>query len=190
MPRNYQQAKPAEHQRLPEYKRGDEWIRAFLGRSQIGHVAHAMGEQPFITPTNFWFDATRHQIVFHSNISGRIHSNLQNNPKVCFETSEYGHFLPANTALEFSTQYRSVMVFGKVEIIENDEEKQRLLYGLLKKYFPEMEAGREYRPITNQELARTTVYALQIETWSGKENWPQQAEQLPDWAPLPEKFLG
>jgi uncharacterized protein len=188
MPRNYQSSRPTEYQRLPEYKRNDEWIRAFLRRCEVGHVAHVSGGQPFITPTNFWFDEERHQLIFHANIVGRTRSNLENNPKVAFEASEYGRFLPANTALEFGIQYRSVMVFGTVTIVAENEEKRRALYGLLKKHFPKLEPGREYRPITDRELARTTVYTLQIESWSGKENWSERAEQLPDWPPLAEEF--
>jgi uncharacterized protein len=87
--------------------------------------------------------------------------------------------------LEFSTQYRSVMVFGTVQILQNDDEKRAALYGILKKYFPTLTPGKEYRPITAKELARTTVYALKIEAWSGKENWNEQADELPDWPPLP-----
>ena len=189
MPRNYEQAAPAQYQRRPEHNRDDAWIRAFLQRAEIGHLAHSRDGQPFITPTNFWFDEARHQIIFHSNISGRLRDNLAHNPKVCLEASEYGRFLPANTALEFSTQYRSVMVFGTVEILSETEARRQALYELIKKYFPELTPGKEYRPITDKELARTTVYALKIESWSGKENWPQQADQLPDWPPLPEKFI-
>jgi hypothetical protein len=40
-----------------------------------------------------------------------------------------------------------------------------------------MRVGHECRPITDQELARTSVYAMTVESWSGKENWPEQAEQ-------------
>jgi len=42
---------------------------------------------------------------------------------------------------------------------------------LLDKCFPDLKAGRDYRPITDSELARTSVYAIAIESWSGKENW-------------------
>lgn len=93
--------------------------------------------------------------------------------------------LPSNAALEFSTQYRSVMVFGKVEIVLDDTEKQRFLEKLIAKYFPDVRPGLEYRPITQKELDRTTVYAIRIESWSGKENWQDIAEQTPDWPPLP-----
>lgn len=189
MPRDYSQAGPAQYQRKMEYLRDETWIRAFLHRSLIGHVAHSRNGQPFITPTNFWFDEENHAIIFHSSITGRLRDNLEHEPRVCLETSEFGHFLPANTALEFSTQYRSVMVYGAVEIITDANLQRRALYGLLNKYFPHMTPGKEYRPITDQELAQTTVYALRIEAWSGKENWVEMADQLPDWPSLPDELV-
>ena len=185
MPRNYDNAGPAQYQRLPDYTRDEPWIREFLQRSEIGHLAHNRGSQPFVTPTNFWFDEVHHRIIFHSNIAGRLRDNLEHNPRVCLEASEYGRFLPANTALEVSLQYRSVMVYGAVKILQSEDEKRTALYSLLKKYFPKLTPGKEYRPITEQELARTTVYTLEIESWSGKENWNEQADELPDWPPLP-----
>jgi uncharacterized protein len=185
MPLDYQSLAPTERQRLPEYKRDDQWIKTFLHRSLIGHVAHLSGEMPYITPTNFWFDEESHRIIFHSNVTGRVHSNLKNQSKVCFETSEYGRFLPSNAALEFSLQYRSVMVFGQVNLITDPDERKHMLTALISKYFPDMRAGFEYRPITSKELERTAVYSIKINSWSGKENWQDQAEQIKDWPPLP-----
>ncbi len=193
MPRNYDQAQPTQYQRIPSHTRDDSFIKEFLQRAKIGHLAHSRGDQPFITPTNFWYDPAGHRIILHSNIAGRMRDNLEHNPKVCMEVSEYGRFLPANTALEMGIQYRSVMIFGTVRVLTDPqgtckEECISVLNSLLKKYFPEMTPGVEFRPITDQELARTTVYAIQIESWSGKENWDEAAEELPDWPPLPEKF--
>jgi len=189
MPRNYEGATPTQYQRIPNHTRDDAWIKEFLRRSEIGHLAHSQGEQPFVTPTNFWLDEKERRIIFHSNIAGRMRDNLEHQPRVCLEVSEYGRFLPANTALEFGVQYRSVMVFGTVQVLDDATEKSEALYSLLNKYFPHMTPGKEYRPITSQELARTTVYTLQIESWSGKENWDEQAEQLPDWPALSQDLL-
>jgi len=73
--------------------------------------------------------------------------------------------------------------------LEADEEQRAALYGLLKKYFPEMEPGREYRPITAKELKRTSVYELKIESWSGKENWEERADQSDEWPALDGKWF-
>ncbi|HZY42005.1 MAG TPA: pyridoxamine 5'-phosphate oxidase family protein, partial [Anaerolineae bacterium] len=87
-------------------------------------------------------------------------------------------------ALEFSIQYESVIAFGSIRVVTNAEEQRHALYGMLKKYFPAMTAGKEYRPITEQELKRTSVYAIAIESWSGKRNWVEQAEQSDEWPKL------
>jgi hypothetical protein len=185
MPKDYSlTVTPANQQRRPEHARDDEWTRAFLRRAQIGHIATRWDDQPFITPTNFWYDPERHEIYFHSNVVGRVRANSERLAQVCFEASEFGHYLPSNVALEFSIQYESAMVFGTIRVLEDDEEKKRALYGLLEKYFPALKPGQEYRPITEQELNRTSVYAITIESWSGKRNWPEQADQSDEWPPL------
>jgi hypothetical protein len=182
MPKNYDLSQtPANQQRRPENERDAGWIRTFLQRGQIAHIATRWDDQPFITPSTYWYDEAGNQIIFHSNIVGRIRANSERHPDVCVEVSEYGRFLPSNVALEFTVQYASVIIFGNIRLIENPEEKQAALYGLLNKYFPAMTAGQEYRPITDQELNRTSVYAIAIDSWSGKENWPEQAEQSLEW---------
>ncbi len=189
MPRDYIHQLPTAFQRLPKYTRGEAWIRAFLHSAQIAHIATASDDQPFVTPTTFWFDQAQHRIIFHSNITGRIRSNIERNPKVCLEASEMGRLLPSNVALEFSLQYRSVMVFGTAHILEHPDEKRAALYGLLKKYFPAMTAGEEYREITDKELRATSVYTIAIESWSGKENWKERAGQSDEWPALDEKWF-
>lgn len=164
-------------------------MRAFLREARVGHIASARSGQPFLNPSTFWFDEANHQIIFHSNVAGRIRSNIESNPKVCFETSELGKMLPANVALEFSLQFRSVTVFGTARLIIDPEEARRVMYGLIHKYFPTMTAGREFREITEKELKRTSVYAIQIEEWSGKENWKDRADQSDEWPPLDEKWF-
>ena len=189
MPRDYTNQAPTAFQRLPEYKRDDDWIRAFLREARVGHIASSRDGQPFLNPSTFWFDEQNHQIVFHSNITGRVRANIESNPRVCFEASELGKLLPANVALEFSLQFRSVIVFGSARLITAPEEARRVLYGLIHKYFPAMTAGKEFREITDKELKRTSIYAIQIEAWSGKENWKDRADQSDEWPPLDEKWF-
>jgi hypothetical protein len=190
MPRDYRlDVTPANAQRRQEHVMDDAWIRAFLDRAKIGHIATRWDDQPFINPTSFWYDTERHQIIFHSNIAGRVRANSERHPLVCFEASEFGRWLPSNVALEFSVQYESLVAFGTVRLVEAFEEKRRVLYGLIGKYFPQMRAGHEYRPITDKELKRTSVYAIAIESWSGKRNWAERADQSDEWPPLGETWF-
>ena len=188
MPIDYslRKQKPTAHQRLPKYKVGDDWIREYLHRGQIAHVATLWDDQPFQTPTIYWYDEANGRLIFHSNVTGRLRANLERNPRVCVEVSELGRMLPSNVALEFSLQYRSVMVFGRARVIEDREQKRDLLHKLIEKYFADLQLGKDYRPATDQELKRTAVYEIKIESWSGKDHWKEKADQSDEWPHLPE----
>ncbi|MFX0144023.1 MAG: pyridoxamine 5'-phosphate oxidase family protein, partial [Candidatus Hodarchaeota archaeon] len=95
--------------------------------------------------------------------------NVERNSQVCFCVAEMGKLLPADTAIEFSTEYASVIVFGEARVVRGGEEKQFGLQGLLDKYFPNLHPGEDYRPITADELDQTTMYAIEIDAWSGKQ---------------------
>lgn len=187
--KDYQKAGATENQRLPKYRQNDEWIKDFLIQGKTAHIGHRSGEQVFVTPTSYWYEPEHNCLYFHSNLVGRTRSNLEHYPEVCAEVSEMGQFLPANSAVEFSQQYRSVMMFGSVRIVDTIEEKRYGLTGLLEKYFPDLTSGVDYRPITEKELARTSVYCLQIGSWSGKENWNKKAVQRSDWPSLPDEIF-
>ena len=190
MPKDYSLEKtPITKQRRPQHVRGDEWTRDFLLRAQVAHVATHWDEQPFLNPTLYWYDPGQQRIFFHSNRVGRVRANGERHEQVCLAVSEFGKLLPSNLALEFSIQYASVIVFGRLHILSDPAERRAALDGLIHKYFPQMTPGQEYRPITDKELQRTTVYAIDIESWSGKENWSERADQGDEWPALPEEFF-
>ena len=190
MPKDYDPAvTPAHAQRRPELALDDTGVRAVLASAPIGHVATAWDGQPFLNPTTFWYDAAAHRVVFHSNVVGRLRANAEHDARACFSASTFGRLLPSNVALEFSIQYESVVVFGDLVVLADPAEKRAALTGLISKYFPTMQPGQEYRPITEAELKRTSVYALTVRQWSGKRNWPDRADQSDAWPALAEHWF-
>ena len=169
--------KPINQSRRPELEMDDQWIIQFLHKIQFGHIATRDRKQPFVIPTTFWYSEDYHEIYFHSNAFGRIRFNADNYLEVCFECYRSGRLLPSNIPLEKSVQYESVMAFGQVQVIQSLDEKRKKLNGLLQKYFGEMNSGQDYRPITDNELKKTSVYRIKIDHWSGKRNWPERADQ-------------
>jgi hypothetical protein len=180
---------PTAHQRLPKYVRGDLWIREFLLHGQIAHIATCSDGQPFVTPTTYYFDESGHRLIFHSNISGRIRTHIDRQPQVCAEVSELGKFLPSNVALEFSLQYRSVVIYGRAHVVQDKQEQREVMHKLIAKYFNKMQLGKDYRPVSDKELNRTSVYEIKIESWNGKENWTDRADQSKEWPPLNETWF-
>jgi GNAT superfamily N-acetyltransferase len=79
-----------------------------------------------------------------------------------------GRLLPAKTALEFSVEYSSVVVFGQASLISDESSAIAALQALLDKYAKHLQPGIDYRPPVTEELKRTSVFRLKIATWSGK----------------------
>ena len=169
----------------------DDWIAQFLDKIQVGHISTRDGNQPFINPTSFWYNTDSHEIYFHSKAHGRMRFNADNNPEACFECFSSGRLLPSNLALEVSFQYKCVIAFGEIRVIEKMNEKRNVLNGLLQKYFGEMKSGKDYRSITDDELKQTSVYGIKIDSWSGKRNWEAHADQAEEgeWPDLDPKWF-
>jgi nitroimidazol reductase NimA-like FMN-containing flavoprotein (pyridoxamine 5'-phosphate oxidase superfamily) len=147
----------------------DQAIGAMLARALYGFTATAFDEQPFLHPSLFWFDDSHRRIYFHGALQGRTLDNILHNPRVCFSVADIGRMIPAQTASGFENEYASVIAFGHARVVDTADEKRLALQALLDKYFPDRQPGRDYRPITEDEMDRTQVYAIEIESWSGKE---------------------
>jgi nitroimidazol reductase NimA-like FMN-containing flavoprotein (pyridoxamine 5'-phosphate oxidase superfamily) len=161
-----------ERTRLRRHDRAmpsDREIEALLHKAQVGFIATSVSDQPYINPNLFWFDAAARRVYFHTATEGRTLSNIERNSQVCFCVAEMGKLLPADTAIEFSTEYASVIIFGETRVVKRYDEKRFGLQGLLDKYFPDLHAGEDYHPITSDELDETAVYTIEIDAWSGKQ---------------------
>jgi len=183
--------RPINQSRRPKLDMDDEWNAKFLNKIRVGHISTRDGNQPFINPTSFWYNKEDHEIYFHSNAVGRMRFNAENNPETCFECYRSGRLLPSNLALEVSFQYECVIAFGRIRVIKDIDEKRDVLNELLQKYFGEMRSGEDYRPITDNELKRTSVYGIKIESWSGIRNWEERADQAEnnEWPDLDLKWF-
>jgi len=171
--------------RRTEYACEDNWIRTFLGEVEAGVLA-TIGQdgRPRNTPMNFWYDPERHRIVLHGSPAGQLAEDLAADPRACFTAFRQGRMLPSNDAEAFSTQYESVVVHGQVEVLSDEGEKRAALDGLIRCYWPRLQAGRDYRPARSDTLDRTMVWVLEVEAWSGKRYWKDEADQDPEWPPL------
>ena len=167
----------AEVRRKDRQVTDEQWIRAMLRETALATLATSDGEQPFLHMNLFAFDEDKRVIYMHTARLGRTRSNIIHNTRVCLGLSEMGRLLPADTALEMSVEYASVVVFGRASLVSDQSEARHGLQLLLDKYFAHLHAGSDYRPITDEELARTQVYRIEIDEWSGKRK--QVAEDFP-----------
>jgi nitroimidazol reductase NimA-like FMN-containing flavoprotein (pyridoxamine 5'-phosphate oxidase superfamily) len=139
-----------------------------LRRAPIGVLATVHDGYPFLNSNIFVYDDAAHAIYLHTARVGRTRANIESDGHVCFSVHEMGRLLPADTALEFSVEYASVVVFGTATCVSDPQQATDALHLLLRKYAPHLQAGQDYRPVVPEELVRTGVYCISIEEWSGK----------------------
>ncbi|MFC7048829.1 pyridoxamine 5'-phosphate oxidase family protein [Emcibacter nanhaiensis] len=189
MARGYDlESRPANRHRRGHLGKDDEWIRDFISRAPLGYFASRWDDQPFIHPMTYVYDPERHCIYAHGSVVGRRRANTERHDKMAFCATEMGRLLPSNRALHFSSQYRSVMAFGRIRHVEDRAEMEHGLYSLIDKYFSPLALNENYSPIVQDDIDRVTVFALDIESWSGKENWKAMTSQNDGFPPLAEAW--
>ena len=73
------------------------------------------------------------KIYFHCAVSGHKIDAIKNNDKVSFCVVDQDKVVPD----EYTTYYRSVIIFGKARILQNEDEIKYTLTQLAKKYAPD-----------------------------------------------------
>jgi len=120
--------------------------------------------KPYVLPFNFGFGEG--VIYLHSAQTGRKIDILKNNPDVCvcFSTDHQLFRRHEPVACSYGMKYRSVLAFGKIEFIEDYDEKVKALNIIMRKY-----AGRdfEYNP---PAVNNVCVYKVVVDTFEGKES--------------------
>ena len=133
-------------------------VHALLDASPLCHVGYVIDGQPFVTPTLHWREGNR--VFWHGSAASRM---LRNNEgaRVCLTCTFMDGYVLARSAFNHSVNYRSVIVFGRAQRIEDEGKKAEALRAFTDGLFP----GRweTLRPMTAQELKATSVLWMDIE---------------------------
>jgi uncharacterized protein len=167
----------------PSVRRGDklmpdERAREMLADGYSGRLG-TVGEDgyPYVVPLLYvWRDGRIY--VHNTRVRGHLRANVDREPRVCFEVDEPGDvFAYGRFECDSSVAYRSVIAFGRIEVVDDAATKQRFCEALMAKYAPG-EGGRPkgFFP----RLDQITVYAIAVERLTGKETpLPAPTERWP-----------
>jgi hypothetical protein len=138
--------------------------------------------QPYVTPTSYWRHGDR--LYWHGSSASRMLRHLKGEVPVCVEVTHFDGFVLARSGFHHSINYRSVMAFGRAQLV-SDDDKLGALEAFVERLFP----GRwsELRPPTAQEIKATTVLRMALDLVSAKVRTgpPKDDEDdyaLPIWA--------
>lgn len=119
------------------------------------------GGYPYGVPINFWFCEDNGKIYFHSGKKGHKTDAVAANDKASFCVYDSGYKKDGEWALNI----HSVIVFGKISIVEDFSEAMNICRSLSLKYT----SDREYIENEIEKFGKNTIcYELTIEHLTGK----------------------
>lgn len=135
---------------------------AILKQATSGVLA-VLGDDnyPYAVPLSFVFDNGK--IYFHCAKTGHKLDAITRNKKVSFCVIDLDQVVPE----EYTTYFRSVIVFGRARILDNPEEKMKALEKLAIKYSPNSEERR--KKAIERQFEQVCMVEITIEHMTGKE---------------------
>lgn len=151
--------------RIP--KRGNferETINQILDEAFICHVGFAVDGKPFVIPTAYARDGEN--LLVHGSAASRMMRDLSKGIDVCVTVTLVDGLVLARSAFHHSMNYRSIVIFGKAELVADETEK----FEALRLFTDHIIADRwdEIREPNSKELKGTTVLKLEITEASAK----------------------
>lgn len=141
-------------------------LEAILKKATIIRLAMVDNGMPYLLPFNFGY--SENCIYIHSAPAGKKIEVLCQNPQVCFEVEDETATVEGDIACRWSQMYRSVVGYGKVEMVTGFEEKQKALDIIMQQHGAP--ANMEFDP---KEVEFIVVLKLKIDSMTGKQssNW-------------------
>lgn len=136
---------------------------AILEKMTFGTLAlSGDGGYPYALPISYVYSDDK--VYFHSAMKGHKIDALMQNDKVSFCVVEQDFIVPE----EYTTYFRSVIIFGKARIMEDENEKRTALQKLGRKYSPDDAKGLQNE--IEKGLNHLLMIELTIESMTGKES--------------------
>jgi len=151
--------------RLP--KRGyydKETIYQILDGEVICHISFSESDQPYIIPIAYV--RIGDSIYIHGAKANRMMNNLGKGINACISVTRLDAYVLSRSSFHHSMNYHSVVLFGKGEIIEEKDEKMKVLKAFSDHLIP----GRweDARPPNEKELSATMILKFIIDEASAK----------------------
>jgi nitroimidazol reductase NimA-like FMN-containing flavoprotein (pyridoxamine 5'-phosphate oxidase superfamily) len=158
-------------------------IHSIIDEAPVCHVGFVVDGRPFVIPTLHVRVGDR--LYMHGSPGSRMLKAMAGGVEVCVTVTLVDGLVLARSAFHHSMNYRSVVVFGVAQAVDDAEEKTRFLHALSEHLVPGR--WRDVRGPAPGELKATSVLSLPIDEASAKVRTgpPLDDEEdyaLPAWA--------
>ena len=152
-------------------------INQILDEALVVHVGFAMNNQPFVIPMGFGRDGDR--LYLHGASASRMLKQLEQGVDCCVTATLLDGLVIARSLFHHSMNYRSVVLFGRAVLVEDDDEKMHALKVLSDHMVPgQWDYARKPTP---QEVSGTMVLSFPLEEGSAKIRTGDPIDAGPDY---------
>lgn len=133
-------------------------LHAIIDESRIAHVAITNESGPVVIPMLAW--RVDDYVYIHGANNSRLLRSLKQGVQTCLTFTLFDGWVLARSAFHHSAHYRSAVVFGQFEMVENNQEKDRLLNHFIEQIAP----GRtkQVRLSNEKELKATMLLRIPL----------------------------
>jgi nitroimidazol reductase NimA-like FMN-containing flavoprotein (pyridoxamine 5'-phosphate oxidase superfamily) len=135
-----------------------------LDEAFLCHVGFTLDSQPYVIPTSY--GRKDNDLYIHGSAASRMLRNMKQSVPVCITVTLIDGLVLARSLFNHSMNYRSVVILGTAEAVEEREEKLAALKIISDHVIP----GRwdDARYPNDRELKATLVMRTAIEEFSAK----------------------
>jgi RimJ/RimL family protein N-acetyltransferase/nitroimidazol reductase NimA-like FMN-containing flavoprotein (pyridoxamine 5'-phosphate oxidase superfamily) len=121
---------------------------------------------PYVLPFNYGYDDNL--IYIHCARTGKKLDLIRKNPTVCFEIEQKADIVKNKKACKWTTTYRSIVGYGKIEIVADFSQKQRGLEIIMAH-----NGAPDSIDLDPKEVDSVLILKLKIDSLSAKQsgNW-------------------
>lgn len=170
-----------------------EQVYGILDAALICHVSFVVDGQPITIPTIHARDGDN--LLLHGSSKSRLMLHAAEGNDLCVSVTHLDGLVLARSSFHHSMNYRSVVVFGKGEMVEAENAKMDALAKFTDKIVP----GRwdDARKPTLQEMKATLVVSIPVDSASAKVRTGGPVDDDADYAldvwagvvPIKQQFL-
>ncbi|EJL6400307.1 pyridoxamine 5'-phosphate oxidase family protein [Vibrio navarrensis] len=141
-----------------------EKLHQIIDESLIAHIAIEEESGPVVIPMLAW--RVEDHVYIHGARNSRLIKSLQAGAATCLTFTLFDGWVLARSAFHHSAHYRCAVVFGCFHVIDDEQEKDRLLNHFIEQIAP----GRtqQVRLSNHKELTATQLLAIPLNEASVK----------------------
>ena len=144
-------------------------IIGVIKRCRFATIAFCRDDEPYLVTMNHGCDETTNALYFHCALEGQKLDFIEANPNVCatiIEDLGYGYG-------DCTHYYRSLIIRGKIHLVENLDEKKHALKVLIDHHEENPDDARARFLKDDKTYAKCHILRLDIEKIAAKQNLPK-----------------